>query len=238
MITKNDIIKKEVDNTHYYFVNNEWYPAVTKILEEASPMSFGLKQFFINNTAESAKEISNTALDLGSKMHDAYERLLNGLELNLVEDYKTIKEKKHILSFYNWCEEVKPQVIETEMVVASESHRYAGTLDLACLINNEIWIIDFKTSAAIYFDYELQIAAYKKAFEEMGLGTVAHTAVLRTGTQHKIGYEFKELKAPFEAFGNVYQTYLNLHGGVLPKPPLIDIYPETIKLNMEAYAKN
>src|SRR6266567_6238652 len=89
------IVRKEIDNTHYYFVNEEWYPGVTSILDEAAPMGYGLRNFLLTNTPESAQEIKDTTAGLGSKLHDAYEKLLNGEELSLIRDYTTTKEKKH-----------------------------------------------------------------------------------------------------------------------------------------------
>lgn len=227
-----DIVKKEVDNTHYYFVNGEWYPGVTSILDEAAPVGYGLRQFFLNNTPEEAEEIKNRTAGMGSKLHDAYERLLNGVELDLANDYTTTKEKKHLVSFYQWYEDYKPKQLQTEQTVASLKFKFAGTLDLACMIKDKLTIIDFKTGANIYFSHFLQLAAYKKAYEEMTGKTVEQLYILRTGSRHKIGYEFKEVTTPFADFLNVYNTYLSLHNGVLPDPPLIDVYPDLLKLNI------
>lgn len=225
-----DIVRKEIDDSHYYWVNGEFVPGVTTILDEAAPMPFGLKQFFLNNTPESAGEISNTAKALGSKMHDAYERLLNGLTLNLKEDYPSTKEKKHICSFAKWYEDFKPKSIQTEQTVASVKYKYAGTLDCLCKIGSETWIIDFKTSAGIYWNYEVQVAAYKQAvLETLGI-EVDKMGILRTNSKHKCGYEFKEVNRPFSEFEQVYKTYLSLHDGKIPEPPLIDVYPDVIQL--------
>ena len=232
MESKINIVRKEIDDSHYYFVNGEFYPGVTSIIEEAAPTSFGLKSFFLNNTPESADEISKVSLALGSKMHDAYEKLLNEVELNLINDYKTTKEKKHILSFAQWFEDFKPTEIQTEQTVASLKYRYAGTLDCLCKRDGETWLIDFKTSAGIYWNYEIQVAAYKQAvLETLGV-KVDKIGILRTGTKHKCGYEFKEIIRDFSDFETVYKTYLSLHNGTIPEPPLIDIYPEVLKLNI------
>lgn len=227
-----NIVKKEVDNTHYYFVNDEFYPGVTSILDEAAPMGYGLRQFLLNNTPEDAQEIKERTAGLGSKLHDGYERLLNGMELNLASDYPTTKEKKHLLSFYQWHKDFKPKDIQAEQTVASLEFKFAGTLDLACRIDGKLTIIDFKTGAAIYFSHFLQLAAYKKAYEEMYGEKVEGLYILRTGSRHKCGYEWKEITTPFQGFLNVYKTYLDLHDGKIPPPPLIDVYPDTLKLDL------
>lgn len=228
-----NIVRKEIDDSHYYFVNGEFYPGVTSIIEEAAPTAFGLKQFLLNNTPESANDISKTALELGSKMHDAYEKLLNGVELSLSNDYQSTKEKKHILSFAQWFEDFKPLKIQTEQTVASLNYKYAGTLDCLCEKDGEIWLIDFKTSAGIYWNYEIQVAAYKQAvLETLGI-KVNRMAILRTGTKHKSGYEFKEITRSFLEFEMVYRIYLSLHDGKIPSPPMIDVYPDVIRLNIK-----
>lgn|GEM_PF-2443593 len=230
------IVRKQIDSTHYYFVDSgkgaEWFPGVTSILDEAAPMGYGLRRFLLQNTPESAEEIKETTSGLGTKLHDAYEKLMNGAELDLENDYQTTKEKRHLVSFWQWNEDFKPKDIITEHTIASLTYKFAGTLDLCCRIDGKLTIIDFKTGAAIYFSHYLQLAAYKQAFEEMYGKKVEQLYILRTGSRHKSGYEFKLIETPFEDFKNVYNTYLNLHGGKLPEPPLIDVYPNKLKLNL------
>ena len=234
---KIEIIKKIVDESHFYFVNGEYFPGVTSILDEAAPMAYGLREFLKYNTAEQAEEIKTTAMNFGSKMHEAYEKLLKGETLNLLTDYPYQKEKKHLVSFYQWFADNKPTNLEIEFTIASLTYKYAGTLDLVCTINDELWLIDFKTSKALYKTNEYQVAAYKHAYEEMTGKKIDHVALLRTGSQHKAGYEFKEVFTPIEEFVNIYKTYLSLHDGVIPQPPLVNSYPETLKLNSEEVTK-
>lgn len=232
-----NIIKKEIDDSHYYWLNDEFVPGVTSIIDEGGPTSYGLKQFFLNNSQESASEISKKALSFGSDMHDAYERLLNGIELNLKNNYQSRDAKRHLSSFAQWFQDYQPKNIQTEQIVGSLEYKFAGTLDCFCVISGETWLIDFKTSAGIYWNYEIQVAAYKQAFEEMEKGKVQHMAILRTGTRHKSGYEFKETTRTIEEFMNIYRTYLSLHDGKIPEPPMMDIYPETLKLEINQEIK-
>ena len=46
MDAKFEIVRKEIDDSHYYFVDGEFYPGVTSILEEAAPVPYALKQWF------------------------------------------------------------------------------------------------------------------------------------------------------------------------------------------------
>jgi len=57
-------------------------------------------------------------------------------------------------------------VVATERKVCSVAG-YAGTLDLIGTLKGELYVIDFKTSKAIYEpDYIMQVSAYKHAAEE------------------------------------------------------------------------
>ena len=227
-----EIIRKEIDDSHYYWIDGEFVPAVTAILDQSGPVEFGLRNFWKQNSAIDAENKMNDAREFGSMIHDALERLLNGEELDLQNDYKTIKAKKHIMSFHNWFHSFDPDIntIKTEFTIGSKKYKYGGTLDLACEKDGELWIIDFKTSAGIYTNYERQLSAYKNAYEEMYDVKVAHTAILRTGTTHKVGYEFKEVSRPFESFLNIYNTYLDDNGGKIPEPPEINVYPDKLKI--------
>jgi len=226
------IVRVEVDDQHYYFVNDEFFPSVTKILDEAGPVAWALKNWLLTNTPESANEIKTTTADFGTLMHDAYQRLLLGDEISLKDDFNNTKAKKHLMSFHRWFHEFAPDVntMQTEHTVASVKNKFAGTLDLSCKKDGELWIIDFKTTSGIYYSHELQLTAYKIAYEELYKVKVDHVGILRTGTRHKSEFEFKEITREPQEFLNVYQTYLSLNGGEIPKPPDIKAYPDTIKL--------
>lgn len=256
------IVKKEIDDSHFYFVNGEYYPGVTTILEEAAPVGPELKQYFIKNSQEEIKKKSEESLEIGSSAHEAIAHLLMGEEIDLNEVTlpngkvvkRSIKEKKSIIGFSNWFTIVKPTNYLTEHTVASVSMKYAGTLDFAGWLPSEnitkaltdksaknfkavkeedFWIIDWKTSAGIYYNYQLQGMAYKKAYEEMYGIHVDHVGIVRVGTNHSNKYEFVEVtpdQAEFVDFENVYKTYLKLHGGKIPQPPTMDVYPSKLKI--------
>lgn len=230
------VVRKDFDTEHYYWIDEQYVPSVTSILDESAPVAYGLKRFFLQNTPESAREILDTTANFGSMMHDAYQQLLLGNELNLKDDYPDRKAKKHITSFVQWFAEFSPdpESIKTEHTVGSRIHKYAGTLDLYCEKDGKRYIIDFKTSSGIYFSHELQITAYKIAYEEMYGVPIDVVAILRTGTRHKAGYEYKEIGRDPDEFLNVYNTYLSLHDGKIPDPPTIDVYPEKVKLYEES----
>ena len=61
---------------------------------------------------------------------------------------------------------VNPTLIETEVHLFSDEIKVAGTCDMVCEIDGELWIIDFKTSNHLQTTYDLQTAIYGKCYEE------------------------------------------------------------------------
>jgi hypothetical protein len=70
------------------------------------------------------------------------------------------------LHFVEFWENHNPILIETEIHLFSDELKIAGTCDMICEINGELWIIDFKTSNFLQKKYDLQVAAYGKCYEE------------------------------------------------------------------------
>ena len=70
------------------------------------------------------------------------------------------------LKFVEWWEKYTPTLIETEVHLFSDKLKVAGTCDLICEIDDELWLIDFKTSNHIQTTYELQTAVYTQCYEE------------------------------------------------------------------------
>jgi len=70
------------------------------------------------------------------------------------------------LRFVDFWETYKPELIDQEIHLYSDELKVAGTTDLVCRIDNDLWIIDHKTSNHIQTTYELQAAVYAHCYEE------------------------------------------------------------------------
>ena len=57
--------------------------------------------------------------------------------------------------------------LRTEQPVWSHTYRFAGTVDLFCLRDGKLGLVDYKTSKGIYGSQHLQVAAYCEAAEEL-----------------------------------------------------------------------
>lgn len=269
-----DIVRKEVDGTHYYFVGDTFYPSVTHILDVAGPKEYGLLNFFKQNTPDEIEKIKTETAGFGTMLHDAFEKLLWGVELN-TKDYPE-RANKILMQFQEWFNilhptkylpehtvaydlrsEIDPQVND----IADPEVRWAGTLDIFATVKAEnlvnvpnlfsktesteilngarfegkdeiLLLADFKTTSGIYYTHKAQVGAYVMAVEQMYGRRIDLGAVVRFGTRHTCGYEMKmvDLKVYKQAFMDIFNIYKSMNDGKMPEPPVINVYPETIKL--------
>ena len=84
------------------------------------------------------------------------------------------------MAWMGWREGVKVEWMASEQVVGSREHVYAGTLDALAMVGGKPYIIDVKTSAAVYSDYWVQVSAYLNAWREQFADDIPYErAVLR-----------------------------------------------------------
>jgi hypothetical protein len=70
------------------------------------------------------------------------------------------------IKFVEFWETYKPKLIETEVHLFSDEEKVAGTCDLVVEIEDELWVLDLKTSNHLQTTYDLQTAIYSKCYEE------------------------------------------------------------------------
>lgn len=131
------------------------------------------KEFYeLLKTAKGAfRRHTKEAANSGTLAHDYIENHVCGrkqpkeLVLKVQADGKA---KNSVKAFSEWEKTHKVEWVASELVVGSETHEFAGTLDAIAYVDNIPSVIDFKTSNQISPDYFLQTAAYQIAIEEMG----------------------------------------------------------------------
>jgi len=125
------------------------------------------------------RDVSKEALDVGSIVHSAIEEylkieLLDAGRFSKDEYIKSFSQTDNpqvvnaFAAFLQWAEEHDLKPIATEQTVYGQTDGYtwAGTLDLLCVLDGKKYVIDFKTSRAIYAsEYGPQIAAYRSCLE-------------------------------------------------------------------------
>ena len=127
------------------------------------------------------RNASSKALNVGIEVHKWCEgAILWKLGKGEVPKMPAREESKNaIKAFREWVKLNDVEWLTVEEKVYHRGHKYAGTLDATAIINDELCVIDFKTSGAIYSAYHLQCAAYAKAIEDMRGKPVDKAYVLR-----------------------------------------------------------
>jgi hypothetical protein len=124
---------------HLYKVNGEIYPNVSEILRFISREVYGdINQFRLDNAGER-----------GKKVHEATEVLDKYGEVKI-----TTSIQPYINAYIKFLEENEPQWLEIEKSYASETLKYAGTIDRIGTLNkgkykNCLVLLDIKTNSAI-----------------------------------------------------------------------------------------
>ena len=208
-------------DSRYYRRNGLYYPSITYVL------SYYPKgrhfQDWLKKVGYSADWIVKKAGEEGTLVHEICEDYLNGKELTFLSDSGNPKYNPDIwqmfLKFVEWWEKYNPTLIETEVHLFSDKLKVAGTCDLICEINNELWLIDFKTSNHMQLTYELQTAVYAKCYEECYGKKIKNQGILwlkssrRKGSKDKMqgkGWEMVMPKRTQEENIDIFNTVKKL----------------------------
>ena len=146
-----------------------------------------------------------------------------------------------ILRAAEFFQKHKPTVIAAEEFTFSDKYKYAGTADLIVEMDGERWLLDVKTSNNLHRSYNLQLAAYAKAWEEMFGQKIDRTGILwlksskrgpskKEGMYQGKGWEVKQIDDIDENFA-LFQTIYDLYK--LDNPvtePIYNSYPTKVKL--------
>ena len=155
-------------DSRYYRRNGEYYPSITYVLGTYPKGKFF--EDWLKKVGYSAEYIVKKAGEQGTEVHEMIEDYLNGKELNFLSSTGYPKYDPLVwqmfLRFVDFWEEYNPKLIETEVHLFSDEIKVAGTCDMVCEIDGELWIIDFKTSNHLQTTYDLQTAIYGKCYEE------------------------------------------------------------------------
>ena len=185
-----NIIDSETINfeSNYYF-NNRKVPRVTHILSRCIHND-GL-MYWANSLGFKRQSYSKTlkqAADIGSQCHESIDTFLNGNAIT--EPFNIMAEASNAYqSFLRWyndvssCAEIKNIFHEKSLVCKY----FGGTLDGLYQINGKTYIVDYKTSNHITYNYCLQLAAYIFMLETIENITVDGCIILQL-SKYDISY--------------------------------------------------
>jgi hypothetical protein len=220
-----------------------YYPSVTSILQYMPKGKFF--ETWLKENGSEADHIMRKAGREGTQTHAIIEQLIKGEEVEWMDDKGAARYSELVwqmaMRFVDFWKQMKPELIALEDFVFSDSLQYAGTADFICKIQDETWLIDFKTSNALYRTYDMQLASYAKAWEEMGNGKIDRTGILwlkspkrkestKDGVYQGKNWELKpidDIQENFDLFLTIYKLYK------LDNPkvePVYRQYPTVLKL--------
>ena len=205
------------------------YPRCTEIIKDCSNNADALIQWAANQTVEwirenaapieggywipdenldkarfNFRETSQIALDVGSEVHNAIEKHLQGKPFDLTSE----QAKNAFAAYLEWKEGVELEPIALEKPVFGKT--WAGTMDFYGKYKGKLYVIDWKTSKAFYMtEMGAQIAAYRSCIPE-----VEGCGILRLDKETGMP-DFKDFSKRYErdleVFNKMVELYLLKH---------------------------
>ena len=150
--------------------------------------------------------------DIGSQVHALAEWNLRR-ELGEVQGPEPQISREAAVAFAKyetWRATVDLTPLKLEQTVWSDTHGYAGTLDLYARVGELCVVGDWKTGKAIYPEARLQIAAYREALIELGHATRdTYGLIVRLPKAHEDPDPEAMLIAPAECDA-LFQVFLHV----------------------------
>ena len=161
------------------------------------------------------QEISQHARDVGSRTHRVIERYLKN---GLIDPFHSDEIARSFSAFRCWLDASGFEPVDSERMIWSENG-YGGTVDLVGYLNDELYVIDIKTSRAVYPDYSLQIAAYRTGYEERTREKIKGMGIVRldkpTGGFEWRAYNDEAYQSAWTAFSQLCESWHEVNGGEL-----------------------
>ena len=158
------------------------------------------------------RETRDKAGDIGTLVHAAIEANLSGTTLPPLGE---VAEKAY-QAFLRWKGKNSIEIIEQEIQLVSEVHKYGGTLDAIGVAEDEHILLDWKTSKGVYKNYILQLAAYTQLWNENHPGLEITGAWLvrfskTDGVCEPYFFPSEELQFAFKQFPRFREAYADEH---------------------------
>jgi len=108
------------------------------------------------NAQSHYKEVAKGEADIGTEIHDAILLMDTGGK----PDFSTMSEpaKLGFSAYCDWRKKVNYKPVASELAVASKKYKFGGRLDSIAYAEDELRLLDWKSSKAIYAEYWLQVA--------------------------------------------------------------------------------
>ena len=154
------------------------------------------------------KKVGEEAAGYGTDLHDRVEKFFNKEKLPVKAP--PIEVHNAYEAFLKWNDKYKPTPIATEMKVYGNG--WAGTLDFLGWIDDELWVLDWKTSKKHQvLENGPQIAAYRSAVpkNELNERAIWNCGVVRFD-KYTAEYDFKDYSDKYYHYLRQWDLMLNL----------------------------
>ena len=216
-MTNTDLIIKKRSKAHqrYRLTDGTIVPGVTTIL---GVMNKPALVKWANNLGlqgiDSSVYVDETA-KIGTLAHEMVQEYLGGPEWDrsAYNPGQIDLAENAVLSFFEW-ERRNVSSFETvfiEKQFVSETNRYGGTVDWYGELDEQMWLVDFKTCKALFPEHTYQTAAYWALLLEHGY-RVDGVRILRIGRSEDEGFDDKIIgREEIEDAYRVFESALNLY---------------------------
>lgn len=230
------------------FSDYKFYPSSTWITAYYHK-GVELIKWIAKNGYNESELLKKEAGKKGSKTHYACADLMIGEKVNIDSKYTnkitgeqeelTVEEYTNVISFGEWADITKPEVLAIEQTAFNEEHQYAGTIDYILRIDGQVWIVDLKTSKSIWPPAKLQVSSYSHLEIDLKSRQITEEewknrklAILQIGyTKNKFKkYKFTEIEDKFDVFLSTKAIWANENANVSPKQ--IE-YPTSLQFTMD-----
>lgn len=143
------------EQSHTYRLNGIVIPSVTTIMGPLNEEKYrGISESTLSNAA-----------DKGTAVHNSIE---NWIDFGF--DDIPPEHRGYFDGFLDWWKKNEPTVIGTEIKGYHKTLRYGGTIDLLCIIKDEITLVDYKTTYAVSdMTFGVQLEGYAQILSSHGL---------------------------------------------------------------------
>ena len=200
---------------HTYTIDGRPLVSVTSVIREVLRAP-ALEQWF-KMVGMAADTIRDEAAAFGKSVHAGLAAHASGhnlLPMDMPETWEQTVEAGR-----RWIDGNLEEVYAVEQAVASAKYGYAGKPDIYGRRYNHRTpvLIDFKTTAAVYWSHPMQLAAYRKAAAETYGDRPAERIVLLFSKDEPgrvTEHHFKQHDRDFAAFGYCLALFNLMKGGI------------------------
>lgn len=196
------------------------WPSVSTVLDIRDKPS--LNEFKLRVGVEEAYRRQKESSARGNRIHKVITDWIEGWPIESDSETDLTLE-----AFESWREKYQPEIIGCEVFLQSKKYKYRGRCDLICRIDGELYIVDYKSGAA-YWWQGYQLRGYEQAYFEMKKEHAKMATLQLPCSDIKRLYRFKMHDAPLEAFlahkvifddiqkhEKPYSRAVNIKGGIL-----------------------